>query len=265
MSDQPDLEMIQQRDDILYHLNDETERIIEAFESLLVNHSDSDELNYDYQEDDTSDVFYHFPPLPPGSDIDENNTDTEDGGEELIDLMKANMKLLAFLSRQQTTIARLRARIIRLSAHIRNRIIQPGVTIEEETKASSTSGYNHALSGGNSNDTHASSDGDSSNNHASSVGDSNDNHASSVGNSSNDHHASSVINTRGGYYDNRNSEKTTKRMKTNALVLMDSDPDMTLATMSSPFNPKIHLDLLLNKRIQRELKKKQASSSVPSR
>jgi hypothetical protein len=93
-------------------MNDETERIIAAFESL--DHSDSDDnLEYGAQEYYISDVLYRFPPLPPGDDIDEN-TDTDDGAEDLTDLLKANMKLMNILHKQQDTIARLRTRIARL-------------------------------------------------------------------------------------------------------------------------------------------------------
>jgi hypothetical protein len=77
-----DHDMLQQHADILYQMNDETERIIAAFESL--DHSDlEDNLDYGEQSDDTSQVFYRYPPLPPGDDIDEN-TDTEDGAEDVI-------------------------------------------------------------------------------------------------------------------------------------------------------------------------------------
>ena len=47
-----------------------------------------------------------------------DDTDTDDGAEDVIGLIESNMKLLAFLSCQSNTIARLRARNIRL----RNRI-----------------------------------------------------------------------------------------------------------------------------------------------
>ncbi len=40
---------------------------------------------------------------------------------------------------------------------------------------------------------------------------------------------------------------------------MDSSPDVSLSTMGSKFNPTTHLEFLVNKRILREIKRKQAS------
>ena len=48
-----------------------------------------------------------------GNDLD-GNTDTEDGAEDIVTLIQANMQLLNFLTKQRATIARLRARISRL-------------------------------------------------------------------------------------------------------------------------------------------------------
>jgi hypothetical protein len=45
-------------------------------------------------------------------DINEN-TDAEDGAEDIVDLIQANTKLLNFLTEQSATIARLRARIVK--------------------------------------------------------------------------------------------------------------------------------------------------------
>ncbi len=112
----------QQRDDIMHNLNAETERIIEAFECLDHGDPENDSDPSDLI-DETSNEFY-FHPLEPGEDIDEN-TDTEDGTEEFIDLIKSNMKLLEFISRQRDTIVRLRARIFRLSDFIARRTIRP--------------------------------------------------------------------------------------------------------------------------------------------
>jgi hypothetical protein len=100
LADAPsDHDMLQQRDDILHHMNSETERIIASFESLT--HSDSDELESYEHVYNSSNVFCRYPPLPPGSDIDEN-TDTEDGAEDFIDLIKANMNLMPFFLDNKT-------------------------------------------------------------------------------------------------------------------------------------------------------------------
>jgi transposase InsO family protein len=50
-------------------------------------------------------------------DINEN-TDTEDGGDELIDLIGANTRLIAFIAKQRETLARLRRRITRMKRYI---------------------------------------------------------------------------------------------------------------------------------------------------
>jgi hypothetical protein len=54
-------------------------------------------------------------------------------------------------------------------------------------------------------------------------------------------------------------------MKTNALVLMDSDPDMTLTAMSTKFNPSIHLDFLVNKKNPERNQKKAGYIATTSR
>jgi hypothetical protein len=97
-----DHEMAQMNDDVLREQNRSTEEIIASFESLC-----------DSSDDERTD-FYCIPPESSDDDINEN-TDTEDGTEELIELMGANTDLIAFLMKQRATIARLRARIVRLN------------------------------------------------------------------------------------------------------------------------------------------------------
>jgi hypothetical protein len=108
--------MDQMNDDNKRHLNDETDRIIESFEQL--DHSNSDDNPEIYDQDvETTYAFYrnsqNYSQDSSGDDIDEN-TDMEDGAEDLIDLLRSNMKLIAFLTRQSTTNRRLRFRITRL-------------------------------------------------------------------------------------------------------------------------------------------------------
>jgi hypothetical protein len=139
IDEQPDYEYdaLQMQDDILEHINAETEQIIADFENLA--HSDTDDNleSYDH-ENEGSTEFYSQQSSSPSDDLNEN-TDTEDGAEELIDLInehikantvllkfvskqsiaigryiKANTKLLTCVSKQSTTIGRLRARIVRL-------------------------------------------------------------------------------------------------------------------------------------------------------
>ena len=99
-----DHNMGQMQDDILYEENEATERIIEAFESL--NSSDNgSERSADY----------HYEPPDSSEDDLYENTDTDDGIEELIDEIGGNTKLIAFLQKQRATIFRLRARIARMN------------------------------------------------------------------------------------------------------------------------------------------------------
>jgi hypothetical protein len=63
----------------------------------------------------------------------------------------------------------------------------------------------------------------------------------------------------GSIYEHYNDQKDTKRSKPTALVLIDSSPDVSLSSMGSKFNPTTHLGFIVNKRILRELKRKQAS------
>jgi hypothetical protein len=191
--------LLQQEYDIMYEMNVATDRIIEAFE--LLHHGDSSD----------DDEFYRFPPLQPGEDIDEN-TDTEDGHDEFIDLVKSNMKLLEFVLRQRETIARLRARIFRLSDVISKRTIQPNRSINKANESKD--------------DIHASSMDE-------------DIHASSVRNITlKGNHSSSVNSPTNGYFDDGSSATAAKRSKLNAFVLVDSTLDVSLSSMSTKFNPK---------------------------
>ena len=105
-----DSEMAQMQDDVLREQERQTEEITESFERL--SHS-SDDFDPMPQHTDPSFIhrIEHSEPL--GDDIYEN-TDTEDGGYDIIDLIESNRKLISFLARQKTTITRLRARIVRM-------------------------------------------------------------------------------------------------------------------------------------------------------
>jgi hypothetical protein len=85
-------------DDIRRHLNDETGRIIESFEQL--DHSNSDDNSEFYDRDaEITHAFYrhsqNYSQDSCGDDIDEN-TDTEDGAEDLIDLLQFNIYSLHY-------------------------------------------------------------------------------------------------------------------------------------------------------------------------
>jgi hypothetical protein len=49
------------------------------------------------------------------SDELNDNTDTEDGADDIVAIIQANMQLLTFLTKQSATIARFRARIVCLN------------------------------------------------------------------------------------------------------------------------------------------------------
>jgi hypothetical protein len=227
---------LQRRDDILHHMNAETERIIAAFGRLDHGDLEDNSDHYDHN-DEISEDSCHYPPMPPGDDVDEN-TDTEDGADDVIELIEAHMKLLAFLSKQSATIARLRARIARLSEFISKLTIPKDSThnIRDNSKADSSSDDDEASQ---TNDRSSGSE-DNGNIRDSTQADSSSN---------NDHNAN---NTRSSNGDNGYKGIETKRMKLHALVLMDTDPDVTLSTISSKFNSDIHLSFLANKRIHRE-------------
>jgi hypothetical protein len=132
-----DNEIGQFNEDILHHENASTDQIIENFATLRHDDSfdshlchmcgDVHNINEDCFGDDGPSIFNEasewWVEPPKSSDGDSSsveddlneNTDTEDGAEELVPLIQANMKLLQFLTKQSRTIARLRARIVRLS------------------------------------------------------------------------------------------------------------------------------------------------------
>ena len=65
------------------------------------------------------------------------------------------------------------------------------------------------------------------------------------------------------YYDDGKSMPATKRAKSKGLVLVDAHPEVTLSSISSTFDPKVHLEFLINPKIYREIKKKQATLLAP--
>ena len=93
-------EQEQMEDDFLYQNNALTEDIISSFE------------NFDIEEDEPTSYYCHHEILSSDDDIDEN-TDTDDGANEKVDLTDVN-QIIALLVKQRKTIARLRARIDRL-------------------------------------------------------------------------------------------------------------------------------------------------------
>ncbi len=112
-----DHELLQMHDDILQHFDDETEQMISAFETL--DHSDSEgnsEL-YDRINECKEKLFRdlsHPSDDHSSNDLDSaeddllENTDTEDGAEDVIDLLNSNMKLTGIFSQHTKDIARLR-------------------------------------------------------------------------------------------------------------------------------------------------------------
>jgi hypothetical protein len=67
--------------------------------------------------DDNSEYYVHS--IKSSEDDINENTDTEDGGEELIDLIEANARLIAFIAKQRATLERLRHRITRMKRYIK--------------------------------------------------------------------------------------------------------------------------------------------------
>jgi hypothetical protein len=111
-----DDELGQLHDDILHHINSQTDEIIDSFERIQSDdsdsrdwyheHSDSSEASpidngneHDYDTEDGAEAT-----IDTGKDFD---IDTEDGVEEHIRLIESNMQLITFLARQSKTIARL--------------------------------------------------------------------------------------------------------------------------------------------------------------
>jgi hypothetical protein len=127
-----DLELSQLDDDIQHHINSLTEEIIDGFERLgdaSSANSSVNEFNCDY---------YHEPPASSEEDDMLENTDTEDGTEEVMDLIQSNMRLMSALDRQRATIARLRARIFRLNDLVNDLTKQLDVITEKGTDRQSS-------------------------------------------------------------------------------------------------------------------------------
>jgi transposase InsO family protein len=258
-----DHEMAQMDYDIRRHLNDETECIIESFEKLDHSSSDNNSELYDRNDAATQDFYSHSPDSS-NDDINKDidvNTDTEDGAEDLIDLLRSNMKLIAFIKKQNATIRRLRSRIIRLGKQVytlENIMREYTMSRQESQTSNATSPEDDHTKLIRSSTLYASSVEETrrSTQHALSGTDSSSDtpHASSGGDSSRKPlHASGVTES------DSSSQNVSKRAKPTALVLMDSSPDVSLIAMGSKFNPTVHLEFLVNKRILKELKRKQAT------
>ncbi len=91
----------QMEHNILYELNDATERIIANFENMNMEETE-DEIDYhrnlNHEDDENTDI--------------NENTDTDDGETDLDNL---NQEIAALFTKQRETITRLRARIERLN------------------------------------------------------------------------------------------------------------------------------------------------------
>ena len=228
-------EMLQ--DDIIRQLTAETEQIIAAFENLDNGDSDDNPEYYDQAPKITAES-YRSSSSPFSDDLNEN-TDTEDGAEDVIELMQANrdgtnhmidllrtnMKLLDFVSNQRITITRLRARIVRMGEMIQQltlKLDRANKTRDAVTNESSSSVLDSIVPD-----------------------------------------FSNVSSPQPIYYDDGTSMPAMKRTNSKGLVLMDSNPDVTLSSISSTFNPKVHLEFMTNPKIYRELKKKQATLLAP--
>ncbi len=112
-------------DDIRHEENAMTDRIIESFGGLFRDRDDESGQSDSTGEFNTD--FFNYA-ANQSEDINEN-TDTEDGAEDLIDLVgtnttlvhelvEGNSKLMEFLAKQRETLARLRKRISRMKRHI---------------------------------------------------------------------------------------------------------------------------------------------------
>ncbi len=103
-------EMAHLNDDVMREQNRSTDAIIATFETLS-HGSDEHDPTLRHMSPTFLHRIMHAEPLE--DDIYEN-TDTEDGAYDIIDLIESNGKLIAFVGRQSETIARLRARIARM-------------------------------------------------------------------------------------------------------------------------------------------------------
>jgi transposase InsO family protein len=117
-----DYEKHQMQADISHMINSSTDRIIESFENIAIDDSDNDNRSYGTPDESmyteyfkqSIDHFYHGGNESEESDIYEN-TDTDDGANDEIDLEHANPDIIALIQRQKETIIRLRIRIERLN------------------------------------------------------------------------------------------------------------------------------------------------------
>jgi hypothetical protein len=110
-----DHEMNQMSDDIQYEENAVTDRIIEAFGGLF---HDGDNGSSESESIGEDNLNFHVHSITSSEDDINENTDTEDGTEDLIELIGANTRLIAFLAKQRDTLARLRTRISRMKRYI---------------------------------------------------------------------------------------------------------------------------------------------------
>jgi transposase InsO family protein len=118
------MEVGQLHDDIQHHLNSQIDDIFNEVDRSENSDSVCSSVNVfneagewwvEPPESDDDDLPVHGTTSVNGTTYD---TDTEDGAEEHIDLIQANIKLIAFLKRQSITIARLRQRILGLRSRI---------------------------------------------------------------------------------------------------------------------------------------------------
>jgi hypothetical protein len=119
-----------------------TDRIIESFGGLFNDRDDGSAESHSTGEH--APYFYTHSDDSSEGDINEN-TDTEDGAEDLIELISsnttlvhelvdANSRLIAFLSKQRETLARLRSRISRMKRHIEDLTFRLNDNTEDRLK-----------------------------------------------------------------------------------------------------------------------------------
>ncbi len=115
-----ELESEQMNDDMLAHDDAIIKRTIQEIERL---HHSSDSSICQSDANWTNCNWYHAPTDSSENDLNEN-TDIDDGITDLIEVVGANTNLIAFLQKQRATIARLRARIVRLNFLLAQQILQ---------------------------------------------------------------------------------------------------------------------------------------------
>ena len=121
-----DQELLQMQQDI----DDDTEHFISAFESLDHNDSDTNDECYD-RLNESRETYFRNRDLQsadrnnePDSEDDDllENTDTEDGADEILDLLQSNRQLTSLLSQHSRDIARLRdidvLELLRTNTHL---------------------------------------------------------------------------------------------------------------------------------------------------